>query len=367
MASETYQKSREEGNRLVSSLNVGKGMYKVSVIVPVYGVERYIERCSRSLFEQTYQNLEFVFVDDFSPDRSIEVLKKVVEAYPERKDFVRIVKHERNRGASASRNTGLANSKGEFVFYVDSDDWIELDAVELLVKAQLLCDSDIVYGKYLIYENEDPRLLKAKDYSDKEGFVLQMMQRTWDHFLAGRLIRRSLFVTNNLFCKEGLNVAEDRYIMTMLAYYALGFGSVEQVVYNYERRNTDAATNTKNAKRVLRNQRQELGNVLLLEEFFKDKEAIYQEACSRCVMEEIDRSLQLAIKHFAKDEFYEVVSIIDARSDTDLQLIGWEKNGVKGWINRRFAYKVLSRAVNRAIRYINKRVKRVLGRLTRAF
>lgn len=339
----------------------GLFVYRVSIIVPVYGVERYIERCSRSLFEQTYQNLEFVFVDDCSPDRSIEVLKKVVEAYPERKDFVRIVKHERNRGAAASRNTGLTHSKGDFVFYVDSDDWIELDAVELLVNVQLLCDSDIVYGKYLIYENEHPRLLKANNYSDKKGFVLQMMQRTWDHFLAGRLIRRSLFVTNNLFCKEGLNVAEDRYIMTMLAYYAHRFDSVEQVVYNYERRNTEAVTNTKDAKRVLRNQRQELGNVLLLEEFFKDKESVYQEACSHCVMEELDRSVQLAVKHFAKDEFYEVVSIIDARSDADLQLMGWEKGGVKGWINRRFGYKVFSYIVSRSAGFIKKRVRRVLG------
>ncbi len=361
MAFEAYKEISEEGNRLVSSLIVGTGMYKVSIIVPVYGVERYIERCSRSIFEQTYQNLEFVFVDDCSPDRSIEVLKNVMEAYPKRKDFVRIVKHERNRGAAASRNTGLTNSKGEFVFYVDSDDWIELDAVELLVNAQLLCDSDIVYGKYLIYENDEPRLLKAKEYSDKKGFVLQMMQRTWDHFLAGRLIRRSLFVSNNLYCKEGLNVAEDRYIMTMLAYYAHSFDSVEQVVYNYERRNSDAATNTKEAKRVLRNQRQELGNVLLLEEFFKDKEALYQESCSRCVMEELKRSLQLAVKYFAIDEFYEAVSVVEARSDAELRMIGWERNGVKGWINLRFGYMVLSRTMSRAIRFVKKRVKRVLG------
>ena len=341
-------------------------MYKVSIIVPVYGVERYIERCSRSIFEQTYQYLEFVFVDDCSPDRSIDILKKVMSAYPKRKDSVRIVKHKRNRGAAASRNTGLTNSKGDFVFFVDSDDWIELDAIELLVKAQLVCDSDIVYGKYLVYENDEPRLLKAKEYSDKKGFVLQMMQRTWDHFLAGRLVRRSLFVTNNLFCKEGLNIAEDRYIMTELAYYAHGVDSVEQIVYHYERRNTEAATNTKDAKRVLSNQWQELGNVLLIEAFFRDKEFVYQEACSRCVMEELERSLQLAVKYFAKDEFYEVVSILDARSEADLQLIGWEKNGVKGWINKRFGYRVFYSIVSKAIGTIRKRSRRVFGELSKA-
>ena len=98
-------------------------MYLVSILVPVFNVEGYIERCARSLFEQTYSNLEFVFVDDCSPDDSMKILGRIVEDYPIRKDAVRIIRHDHNRGLAASRNTALDNASGFFVCTVDSDDW----------------------------------------------------------------------------------------------------------------------------------------------------------------------------------------------------------------------------------------------------
>ena len=103
---------------------------KVSVLVPVYGVEKYIERCARSLFEQTYSDLEYVFVNDCTPDQSIEILKKVMAEYPQRKNAVKIVNHAKNRGLAAARNTAYDNATGDFVTIVDSDDWLEWDALE---------------------------------------------------------------------------------------------------------------------------------------------------------------------------------------------------------------------------------------------
>jgi glycosyltransferase involved in cell wall biosynthesis len=76
--------------------------YTVSILVPVYGVEKYIERCARSIFEQTYHNLDIVFVDDCSPDKSIEILKHVLEEYPNRKAQTRIIQHAHNRGFASS-------------------------------------------------------------------------------------------------------------------------------------------------------------------------------------------------------------------------------------------------------------------------
>ena len=102
--------------------------YSVSILVPVYGVEKYIERCARSIFEQTYHNLDIVFVDDCTPDKSIEILKRVLEEYPGRKAQTRIIRHAYNRGLSAARNTAVAAATGTFLTHVDSDDWIELNA-----------------------------------------------------------------------------------------------------------------------------------------------------------------------------------------------------------------------------------------------
>ena len=106
------------------------GMLKVSIIVPIYNVEKYIERCAVSLFEQTYSNIEYVFVNDCTPDQSITVLKRVIDCYPHRASQTKIINHDYNCGVAISRNTALEHSTGEFVCQVDPDDYIELDAFD---------------------------------------------------------------------------------------------------------------------------------------------------------------------------------------------------------------------------------------------
>ena len=106
--------------------------YDVSILVPVYNVSDFIERCLHTLFRQTYPNIQYIFVDDCSPDRSVEIIQDVLKDYPQRKDDVKIIKHEKNRGLAAARNTGLENAEGDFILNIDSDDFIELDMVELM-------------------------------------------------------------------------------------------------------------------------------------------------------------------------------------------------------------------------------------------
>lgn len=122
--------------------------YKVSILVPVYGVEEYIERCARSVFEQTYRNLDIVFVDDCTPDKSIEILKRVLEDYPERKEQTRILCHYHNRGLSAARNTAMEVAKGRYIYFLDSDDSITNDCIEIMVKAMQSGKWDMVTADY---------------------------------------------------------------------------------------------------------------------------------------------------------------------------------------------------------------------------
>ena len=97
---------------------------KVSVIVPIYEVERYIERCARSLFEQTMlSGIEFIFVDDCTPDYSIEILHNTLKEYPEREAQVTILTHSANKGLAAARKTGVRAARGEYISHCDSDDW----------------------------------------------------------------------------------------------------------------------------------------------------------------------------------------------------------------------------------------------------
>ena len=106
-------------------------MYKISVIVPVYNVEKFLAQCLESLVLQTYKNLEIIIVDDGSSDNSYKIYKK----YAKSDSRIQIIK-QKNAGVSAARNTGLASATGEYVHFIDSDDYIDIDYYE---KIYVLC------------------------------------------------------------------------------------------------------------------------------------------------------------------------------------------------------------------------------------
>ena len=123
--------------------------YKVSILIPVYGVEKYIKRCAISLFEQTYSNLEFVFVNDSTCDGSIAILNETIKLYPKREQQVKIIHHKKNRGLAASRNTAVEMATGEFLVHVDSDDWLDSKAVEVAVKMQVQTNTKLFTQNHL--------------------------------------------------------------------------------------------------------------------------------------------------------------------------------------------------------------------------
>ena len=93
--------------------------YKVSVIVPIYKVEKFIARCAKQLFEQTLPEVEYIFVNDCTPDNSMLELAKTIQAYPHKEHAIRICTHEVNKGLPSARNTGLQHAQGEFIFHCD--------------------------------------------------------------------------------------------------------------------------------------------------------------------------------------------------------------------------------------------------------
>ena len=248
---------------------------KVSIIVPIYNVEKFIERCAISVLEQTYGNLEYIFVNDCATDNSIQVLEEVLVRYPSRKKNTKIVHHEMNRGLAAARNTGMENVTGEFVFHVDSDDYVELDAVETLVNQQLRTKDDIVSGMILRHDAEKDVLLPHPHYQNREEMVLDMIQLTINHSLVKRLIRKSLYDDNQISAKEGVNCGEDCWTMTQLAYYAKSFSFVDKVVYHYDctRDNSYMSYNKSdlNRKKI----KDDIATFDLIRDFFKDKEMVY--------------------------------------------------------------------------------------------
>ena len=113
----------------------------ISVLIPVFNVERYLSRCIESVIKQTYKNIEIILIDDGSKDKS----GKICDKYAKKDDRIRVI-HKENEGVSVARNLGMDSANGEYIIFVDSDDWIEQQAVELLFSQLSLYDSDLAIG-----------------------------------------------------------------------------------------------------------------------------------------------------------------------------------------------------------------------------
>ena len=129
-------------------------MPKVSVIIPVYGVEKYIERCARSLFEQTLDDIEYIFVDDCSPDKSIAILENIIKEYQPRLNKehknVRIEKMSQNSGLPNVRRYGIKLATSDYIAHCDSDDWVELDMYQQMYNKAIEEDADVVVCDYVV-------------------------------------------------------------------------------------------------------------------------------------------------------------------------------------------------------------------------
>lgn len=127
---------------------------RVGILVPFYQVEPFIERCARSVLEQTYSDIDYLFIDDYSTDRSLTILKQTLEDYPTRKDSVQIIQNSSNLGLACCRNIAVEACSDPFLFWVDADDWITPDAIAQLVALQKQSDADIVTGRTMLVEDD---------------------------------------------------------------------------------------------------------------------------------------------------------------------------------------------------------------------
>lgn len=206
---------------------------KVSILVPVYSVAQFIEECAVSVFEQTYKDLEFIFVDDCSPDDSIIRLESVIERYPERKAQTYILHHDHNRGSGATRSTALAAATGDFVCYVDSDDILLADAITQLVQRQTETGADIIDGAYCRLSSSGLYSAVPPYPGDSDHLLrLMIVKNTVGHQLWGRLIRRSLHTDYQIDFTEGVNMGEDYGIMPRLLFYGR-HACIDDIIYYY--------------------------------------------------------------------------------------------------------------------------------------
>ena len=226
---------------------------KISILVPIYGVEKYIEQCAKTLFEQTYADIEYIFVDDCTPDNSVEILQRVLDQYPQRRNLVHVIRHEHNRGLGAARKTAFEAATGEFVMNVDSDDYLALDAVEKLVACQQQTDADIVSGNFSSHFEDGTIVFQPELHLDRNVCLkLMLIQHTLLPHIWARLIRKTLYTDYGIESIEGINMAEDMALTPRLIHAAKKMSYIDDVVYFY-RDNSSASTfaNHLSSKHVL--------------------------------------------------------------------------------------------------------------------
>ena len=243
---------------------------KVSIIVPVYRVETYMARCAKSLLQQTYGDKEILFVDDASPDQSVAILEALLPAYPN--VSVRVVRHATNRGLAAARLTGLTAAKGDYIVSVDSDDYLEPNALDLLVQQAQETDADIVGMDGWFEWGEERRPYHGTWSSDAGKYTKYLLNGRTLPGVCLHMVRRDLYTRSGLKPIEGLNNGEDYALMPRLAYFANTIARVTQPVYHYTQTNPDSFTHIVSPDNI----RQLIRAVEVLTAFFADKPAYEQ-------------------------------------------------------------------------------------------
>jgi len=213
----------------------------VSIIVPVYGVETHVGRCFHSLMEQSYQAIEYIIVDDATPDRSIQIIKEILDQYPARKDQVHIIRHGVNKGLPTARNTGLVEAKGVYIVNCDSDDWIEPTMIEEMVKVARSSQADIVYSDFYLSFHKNERYMAQPDHTVPEACITAMLDGSMKFNVWNKLVRRKLYSDHAILFPDGKSMGED---MTMLKLFchAQRTAHLKGAYYHYMQTNSNAFT-----------------------------------------------------------------------------------------------------------------------------
>lgn len=217
---------------------------KVSILVPVFKVEAHIEKCAVSLFCQTFESIQFIFVNDCTPDCSIEILEKTLLRYPLRKNQVKIINHKQNLGIGATRNSLLKAASGEYILWVDGDDYISADAVEKLIEVAESSDADLITSdSYFFYKGEGKtEIFKQNFPKESKHYIEALARHQVRAALWGTLSKRSLWVDNKIEIQGTSRFGEDYFATVQLFYFASKIKCVQLPFYFYNQTNLNAYT-----------------------------------------------------------------------------------------------------------------------------
>ncbi len=242
--------------------------YKISLIAPIYGVELYIRKFAETFLGQTFEDVQFIFVNDGTKDRSMEILEDVIEEqFAHLRDRIVIINKE-NGGLPSARKAGLDVAEGEYVLFADSDDWLELNAVERVMAVAERTEADIIYFNLVKeYGGGKQSVKRERKYSaeNRELWVKNLFNYRSFGYTVTKCFRRKLYTENRIvFPKLGMH--EDICLMAQIIFYAKSIVQLPEPLYHYRKDNPASMCSQRRSVRHIASSRNMMGVV----EAYKD-------------------------------------------------------------------------------------------------
>ena len=242
--------------------------YKISLIAPIYGVEPYIAQFAESVLGQTFEDIEFVFVNDGTKDRSMEILEQLIEdKFSHLRPRITIINKE-NGGLPSARKAGLEVATGEYILFADSDDWLDKDAVAKVVAKAVQTNADMVYFDLVKEYGGGKQSIKHERTYTAENrlrWIENMFNYRSFGYTVTKCFRRKLYTENKIvFPKLGMH--EDICLMAQIIFYAQSIAQLPEPLYHYRKDNPAAMCSQKRSVRHTASSRNMMGVV----EAFKD-------------------------------------------------------------------------------------------------
>lgn len=206
-------------------------MAKISVIIPVYNVEKYLRRCLDSVCKQTLKDIEIICVNDCSPDNSIDILQE----YAENDNRIKVINFTKNQGVSVARNTGIDIAKGQYLAFLDSDDWLDLDFYEKLYNKAIESNSDLVIANINEFRDGSLRLFPFIEN------IKQNKHNFMGLFVLG-LYKKELLNKHDIKFIENITYGEDRLLPIASSMLANNVETIEDTFYYYDRSSEGSVT-----------------------------------------------------------------------------------------------------------------------------
>ncbi|ENX61610.1 MULTISPECIES: glycosyltransferase family 2 protein [Acinetobacter] len=239
--------------------------YQVSLIIPVYKTENFIEKCLLSVCNQTLDQFQIIIIDDCSPDESLRIAKQILQQYPDREKDTKIVSFDKNQGISYVRKYALNIAEGKYVASLDSDDFLELDALESMLSFANINSLDIVFSDYYINTKNSIKQVKQKPIGDKLNVISQLLDNELHGSLCNKLF--NIDILKKVLILENVNISEDLLICIQAVYFSNNIAYIPKAYLHYVKYNSNSYTTNFSERKLS----EMIMGVNFLDDFFSNK------------------------------------------------------------------------------------------------